>query len=84
MNPCHFSPCRRYRYALTHDVEDLFGAPAGTGYVAWIGLNPSRADESRLDPTLWRVRAYTHRSAYPFRRQPGDALRRGHGGRHNR
>jgi hypothetical protein len=60
MNPCLFSPCRRYRYTLTHDAEDLFGAPGSPGFVAWIGLNPSRADESRLDPTLWRVRAYTH------------------------
>jgi hypothetical protein len=64
MNPCHFSPCRRYRYTLAHDVEDLYGVPAGHGYVAWIGLNPSRADESRLDPTLWRVRAYTNRFGF--------------------
>lgn len=65
MNPCHFSPCRRYRYTLAHAVEDLFGAPASDGYVAWIGLNPSRADESRLDPTLWRVQAYTNRLGFP-------------------
>ena len=64
MNPCHFSPCRRYRYTLTHDFADLFGAPSGRGYVAWIGLNPSGADESRLDPTLWRIRAYTHRLGF--------------------
>jgi hypothetical protein len=64
MNPCHFSSCRRYRYTLTHDIHDLFGAPASHGYVAWIGLNPSRADESRLDPTLWRVRAYTSRLGF--------------------
>jgi hypothetical protein len=64
MNPCHFSTCRRYRYTLTHDFADLFGAPAGAGYVAWIGLNPSTADEGRLDPTLWRLRAYTHRFGF--------------------
>ena len=64
MNPCHFSPCRRYRYTLTHDFADLFGAPAGPGYVAWIGLNPSAADEGRLDPTLWRLRAYTRRFGF--------------------
>jgi hypothetical protein len=40
MNPCDFSPCGRYRYTLTHDFADLFGAPAGAGYVAWIGLEP--------------------------------------------
>lgn len=64
MNPCRFSPCRRYRYTLTHAFEDLFDAPAGRGYVAWIGLNPSTADEGRLDPTLWRLRAYTHRFGF--------------------
>lgn len=64
MNLCHFSPCRRYRYTLAHDAADFFDAPAGHGYVAWIGLNPSWADESRLDPTLWRVRAYTSRFGF--------------------
>jgi hypothetical protein len=32
--------------------------------VAWIGLNPSTADEGRLDPTLWRLRAYTQRFGF--------------------
>jgi hypothetical protein len=48
VNPCHFSGCRRYGYTLTHDSADLFGAPAGAGYVAWIGLNSSCHDECRL------------------------------------
>ena len=64
MNPCVFSACRTYRYVLTHDFADLFAPPAGNGYVAWIGLNPSTADEARLDPTLRRIRAYTHRLSY--------------------
>jgi hypothetical protein len=64
MNPCHFSPCRRYRYTLTHDFADLFSSPVGAGYVAWIGLNPSTGDEGRLDPTLWRLRTYTQRFGF--------------------
>ena len=32
--------------------------------MAWIGLNPSTADEGRLDLTLWRLRAYTHRFGF--------------------
>lgn len=44
---CHFSPCRRYRYALriTWDI----GPPQ-----MFIGLNPSTADEYRDDPTVRR------------------------------
>lgn len=32
----------------------------------WLGSgwNPSTADESRLDPTLWRLRAYAHRFGF--------------------
>lgn len=30
----------------------------------WIGLNPSTADESQLDPTLTRIRAFSEREGY--------------------
>jgi hypothetical protein len=50
MNPCDFSPCRRYRYTLSHDFADLFGAPAGGGYVAWIGLEPQHCRRGPLGP----------------------------------
>jgi hypothetical protein len=46
--PAVFSPDRCYRYTLTR-VWD----PAGKKLV-FIGLNPSTADEHRLDPTLRR------------------------------
>lgn len=49
MGPAIFSQDRTYRYVLTRIWDDTLPV------VAWIGLNPSTADESRLDPTLRRV-----------------------------
>jgi hypothetical protein len=58
MNECEFSPCRRWRYVLTHRFDgDMFGS--GNGRVVWICLNPSTADEQRLDPTIRRIRAFS-------------------------
>jgi hypothetical protein len=45
-----FSPCRTWRYTLHRDVAPL----TGSGRVAFIGLNPSTADETRDDPTIRR------------------------------
>lgn len=57
MNPCEFSTDRVYRYVLRHDCGDLFaGKPRR---IAWIGLNPSTADESTLDQTMEAVRRYS-------------------------
>lgn len=53
-NPCRFSPCRKYRYSLTHEWDDLFERKE----IAFIGLNPSTADELTLDPTLTRIRGF--------------------------
>jgi hypothetical protein len=44
-----FSPCRRWRYSLTRAA-----AADGDGTVVFVGLNPSRADESTDDPTTRR------------------------------
>lgn len=57
-NRCTFSPDRLYRYTLEHDFEEgLFtNAPR---LMPWIGLNPSTADESKLDPTLRRIRGFS-------------------------
>jgi hypothetical protein len=55
MNECHFSPCRTFRYYLVHRFDEskpLLGV---------IGLNPSTADEQRLDPTLRKVRGFAQR-----------------------
>ena len=54
-NDCIFSFDRRYRYRLVHTWEPLFAPRLCT----WIGLNPSLANETRLDPTLRRIRAFS-------------------------
>lgn len=46
----YLSPCRTWRYSLTRDVAPL----TGEGTVAFIGLNPSTADETADDPTIRR------------------------------
>ncbi len=56
-NPCVFSPCRKWRYVLKHTWRDLFDTEERA--VAWIALNPSTADENRLDPTLRRIRGFS-------------------------
>lgn len=63
-NECVFSPCRRYRYALIHRFEErpasLFDEAEGPGgLVGWVCLNPSTADENKLDPTLRRIKGYS-------------------------
>lgn len=45
-----FSPCRTYRYTLWRE----FDVPVNDGYVMFIGLNPSTADEVNDDPTIRR------------------------------
>lgn len=54
VNECIFSADRRYRYRLDFKLED--GAPFTR--VVFVLLNPSTADEERLDPTLRRCRGY--------------------------
>jgi hypothetical protein len=53
-----FSPCRKYRYTLWRDWRcGLFegdGISRDRGYVQFIGLNPSTADETLDDPTIRR------------------------------
>lgn len=47
-----FSPCRRWRYTLTREWI------GGDGVCAFIGLNPSTADETQDDPTIRRCINY--------------------------
>jgi hypothetical protein len=49
----YFSPCRKYRYALTRKC-----APLGHGTVVFVGLNPSTADHERDDATIRRCRGF--------------------------
>lgn len=66
-NICQFSECRTFRYTLLHSWRldgDKFvqiQLPVEQRrQIMWIGMNPSTADENRLDPTLRRVRAFSH------------------------
>ncbi len=53
----HFSQCRTYRYLLTREW--------GSGLaVAFIGLNPSTADETQDDPTIRRCIGYAKEWGY--------------------
>lgn len=56
--PAVFSDCRTYRYTLTRMWDEKMPS------LMVIGLNPSTADESALDPTLRRVRAFAKREGY--------------------
>lgn len=56
-----FSPCEQYRYLLWRRWRDLTAKP---GVVLWIMLNPSTADELKLDPTLTRCKRYTERFGF--------------------
>jgi len=58
-NECEFSECRRYRYSLRHEVAPILSGSKNLKWIAWIGLNPSTADEGNLDPTLRRIRGFT-------------------------
>lgn len=53
-----FSPCRKYRYTLWREWDEvpLWSAANGRAnhYVQFIGLNPSTADETQDDPTIRR------------------------------
>lgn len=53
-----FSPCRTYRYELWREWA------GGTGYVMFVGLNPSTADETEDDATIRRCIGYAKAWGY--------------------
>jgi hypothetical protein len=58
-----FSPCRLYRYTLWR----WWGAAPGAfdrGFVVFVGLNPSTADEVTDDPTIRRCIAFAKAWGY--------------------
>ena len=63
-NECVFSECRGYRYTLEHVIEEAQAEIFAARRLQWIGLNPSTADEQKLDPTLKRIRAFTLAAGY--------------------
>lgn len=81
-----FSPCRRYRYTLWREWSMSYGLPlsgsnpiplrGSSGFVQFIGLNPSTADEVQDDPTIrrcvgfakeWGFSAMCMTNAFAFR-----------------
>ena len=52
------SPCRTYRYDLWRKWL------GGNGYVMFVGLNPSTADETQDDPTIRRCVAFAKAWGY--------------------
>ncbi len=60
--PALFSYNREYRYTLSRQLAPLHGR----GTCAWILLNPSTADETKLDPTLRRCADFTARWGYQY------------------
>lgn len=60
-NICWFSEDRLYRYTLEHNCSVYTGSWNFQliRTVMFVGLNPSTADENKLDPTLRRLRQFT-------------------------
>lgn len=52
---CLWSPDHKYRYLLSWPVPSHFRTPR---LAVMVGLNPSTADESKLDPTLTRFQGF--------------------------
>jgi len=85
INDCVFSSDRAYRYSLLHTITTP--AQGHAKIIAWIGLNPSTADEQQLDPTLRRIRSFTEREGgtafvmlnlFAFRATDPNDMRRAH------
>jgi hypothetical protein len=62
MNQCIFSSDRVYRYVLLRQCA--FAVPKTSRRIAWIGLNPSTADEVTLDQTVAAVCRYSRQWGY--------------------
>jgi|SRR6267378_7380470 len=61
-----FSEDRTRRYALWREVNYDFLGPDLEKYVLFIGLNPSIANETRLDPTVTRCYNYAKRWGFRY------------------
>ena len=57
-----FSPCERYRYNLTRRWARQ--SETSCRFVLWVLLNPSTADENKLDPTLTRCAEFSRSWGY--------------------
>ena len=59
--PTIFSPCRTWRYTLERVWAPPEGYRGAREVAAFIGLNPSTADEVKNDPTVTRCINYARR-----------------------
>lgn len=59
-NVCQFSDCRKYRYSLLHQWDELFER----NRCVFICLNPSTADEITLDNTLTRIKSFSQKYGF--------------------
>lgn len=59
-NECVFSSDRKYRYLLKH----IYRSVPAVKLCTWIGLNPSIANETQLDPTLRRIQRFSDAWGY--------------------
>jgi len=53
-----FSNCQRYRYVLERDLVEPLLMPKVPSVCAFVGLNPSTADEKDDDPTIRRCKSF--------------------------
>lgn len=54
----------RYRYTLRRTIRTTRHARGPVRYLAWVMLNPSKADALDDDPTIRKVRGFTDRAGY--------------------
>ncbi len=59
-----FSPCKLYRYTLWRRWSESLWAPHEERLVAFIGLNPSTATETKNDPTIRRLINFAKRDGF--------------------
>jgi hypothetical protein len=57
-----FSSCERYRYNLTR--KWVHQSKTSRRFILWVLLNPSTADENKLDPTLTRCAEFSRSWGY--------------------
>jgi hypothetical protein len=62
--PAVFSPDRKFRYTLRRIWPAGIWPTEGGAFVAFIGLNPSTADEVKNDPTVTRCMKYAQKWGY--------------------
>ena len=58
------SPCGVYRWLLHRPIQSRHHSSEARRVLLFVGLNPSRADGQRDDPTLRRLQGFSHHWGY--------------------